>query len=90
MINFKKKYIEFGGDIIRAAWSVPYLEPVIHKNNFKKINETIYKNINYKIGICPISEMIQKKLMVFKTNYRNLTLAKKQARILEKTINFFI
>ncbi len=90
MINFKKKYMEFGGDIIRAAWSVPYLEPVIHKNNFKKINETIYKNINYKIGICPISEMIQKKLMVFKTNYRNLTLAKKQARILEKTINFFI
>ena len=57
---------------------------------WEKINETIYKNISYTTGICPISEMIQKKLMVFKTNYRNLSLAKKQARILEKTINFFI
>lgn len=90
MIDFKKKYLKLGGDIIRAAWSVPYLEPVMQSNNFKKINESVYKNVNYKVGICPKSEMIQKKLMIFKTNYRNLNLAKKQGQILEKTIRYFI
>lgn len=88
-LKFKKKFIEFGGDIIRGAWSVPYLEPVMQQNNFKKINNMIYKNINYKKGICPVAEYVQKNLMVFKTNYRNLQLAKNQASILEKTIRYF-
>ena len=78
-LKFKKKFLEFGGDIIRGAWSVPYLEPVMQKNNFKKINNDIYKNVYFKKGTCPTAEYVQKKLMVFKTNYRNLELAKKQA-----------
>lgn len=87
--DFKKKYLQFGGDIIRGAWSVPYLEPVISKNNFKSINKNIYKNIYYKKGICPVAEKIQKQLMIFKTNYRNLKIAKLQSSMLLKTIKFF-
>lgn len=88
--SFKKKYLQFGGDIIRGAWSVPYLEPVMFKNKFKNINPEIYKNIFYKKGICPIAERVQKQLMVFKTNYRNLKLAEIQSQLLLKTIKYFI
>jgi len=87
---FKKKYLQMGGDIIRGCWSVPYLEPVISKNKFKEMDKNIYKNISYKKGICPVAEKIQKQLMIFKTNYRNLNLAKKQAGLLLQTIKHFI
>ena len=87
--DFKKKYLQFGGDIIRGAWSVPYLEPVISKNKFKSINKDIYKDINYKTGTCPVAEKIQKQLMIFKTNYRNLKIAKLQSSMLLKTIKYF-
>jgi perosamine synthetase len=86
---FKKKYLQMGGDIIRGSWSVPYLEPVISKNKFKKIDKNIYKNISYKKGICPVAEKIQKQLMIFKANYRNLKLAKIQSRLLLQTIKSF-
>jgi hypothetical protein len=88
--TFKKKYLELGGDIIRGAWSVPYLEPVISKNKFKEFNKNIYKDIYYKKGSCPIAEKIQKQLMIFKTNYRNLKLAEFQSSLLLKTIKYFI
>jgi perosamine synthetase len=88
--TFKKKYLELGGDIIRGAWSVPYLEPLISKNKFKEINKNIYKDIYYKKGSCPIAEKIQKQLMIFKTNYRNLKIAELQSSLLLKTIKYFI
>ncbi len=88
--TFKKKYLQYGGDIIRGAWRVPYLEPVMSKNRFKEINKDIYKNIFYKPGICPVAEKIQKQLMIFKTNYRNLKLAEFQSSLLLKTIKYFI
>jgi hypothetical protein len=36
---------------------------------------------------CPIAEDLQKKLMLFKTNYRNLGEAERQAEILAKLIS---
>ena len=87
--DFRKKYIEFGGDGIYGAWKVPYLEPVMKERNFVKVNPEIYKDVKYKEGLCPISEEIQKKLMVFKTNYRNLDLAKYKSHCLKKTIDYF-
>lgn len=88
--TFKKKYLELGGDIIRGAWSVPYLEPVISKNKFKEFNKNIYKDICYKKGSCPVAEKIQKQLMIFKTNYRNLKIAELQSSLLLKTIKYFL
>lgn len=87
--DFRQKYIEFGGDGFYGAWKVPYMEPVIKNNNFKKINEYIYETCNYHEGLCPIAEEVQKRLMVFKTNYRNLDLARYKAYCLKQTINFF-
>ena len=37
-------------------------------------------------GVCPVAEELQKKLMIFKTNYRSMDLAHKKAKILKKVI----
>ena len=87
--DFRKKYIELGGDGIYGAWSVPYLEPVMQKRNFVKFNPEVYKDISYSKGLCPIAEEVQKRLMVFKTNYRDLDLAETKADILKQTIKYF-
>jgi len=78
-----------GGDGFYGAWRVPYLEPVMTERNYTKINPDIYKNVVYKPGLCPIAEKVQKKLMVFKTNYRSLEVAEKNAKILKKVINSY-
>ena len=84
--DFRKLYINNGGDGIYGAWSVPYLEPAIKKKRFVK-RHSVYKNVVYNSELCPIAENIQRKLMQFKTNYRNLDLAKSKAKILKKTID---
>jgi len=87
--QFQKKYLDMGGDGFYGAWRVPYLEPVMAERNYTSVNPSIYEKINYKQGLCPIAEQVQKKLMVFKTNYRSLKVAEKNAQILKKTINSF-
>ena len=87
--DFRQKYVELGGDGFYGAWRVPYMEPVMRDGNFKKRNPTLYKNINYEKGLCPIAEEIQKRMMVFKTNYRNLDLARYKANRLKRTIDFY-
>lgn len=87
--DFRKKYIEFGGDGIYSTWKVPYMEPVMRDRKFVKMNPEIYKDVKYEEGLCPIAEDIQKKLMVFKTNYRNLDLAKYKSYCLKKTLDYF-
>ena len=87
--DFRKRYVSRGGDGIYAAWSVPYLEPVISDKNFINMNVAVYNDINYQNGLCPVAEDIQPKLMQFKNNYRDLSLAEKQAKILEETIGYY-
>ena len=46
------------------------------------------KNTNYKKKIStPIAEKIQKEIMQFKTNYRDLKVAQSKANILKKIID---
>lgn len=85
--DFRKEYIKQGGDGFYGAWSVPYLEPVMTERRFVKFCPWVYQKVKYKKGICPVAEYIQPKLMQFKTNYRDLELAKKKAGILNKLIN---
>jgi len=87
--DFRQKYIEMGGDGFYGAWKVPYMEPVMRNGNFKKRNPELYKDVKYEEGLCPIAEEIQKKMMVFKTNYRNLDLARYKAYCLKKTMDFY-
>ncbi len=84
--DFRRTYKEMGGDGIYGAWSVPYLEPVMASRRFARRCPYIYNDVVYHQGMCPVAERIQPKLMQFKTNYRDLRLAKQKADCLHKTI----
>ena len=84
--DFRKRYVNNGGDGIYGAWSVPYLEPVMSEGNFRKMNPHVYENISYHKGLCPVAEETQQKIMQLKTNYRNLDLAREKADIFKQTI----
>lgn len=73
---FRRTYMNMGGDGIYAAWSIPYQEPAL-------------KDLGYKLGLCPVAEELQPKLMQFKTNYRDFELARRKAEALRKTIRHF-
>lgn len=88
-MDFRKKYIEYGGDGWYGAWSVPYLEPVMVERKFAERLPSVYSDIYYEEGICPNAERIQKKLMQIKTNYRSMEIAEKKAYSLYKTIKYF-
>lgn len=87
--DFRKKYIELGGDGIYGSWAVPYFEPVVKNLQFAYRNPKIYSNLKFEKGLCPNAESIQPKIMQFKTNYRDLDLAELKASILEKTIDYY-
>lgn len=84
--DFRKRYVEMGGDGYYGAWSVPYLEPVIADRVFAKRLPSVYENVKYEAGLCPVAEMVQKQMMQMKTNYRDLELAKQKADILYQLI----
>ena len=77
--EFYNRYREMGGDGFYGACKIPYLEPVFRN---LEIN-----GVTYKKGFCPVAEEIQPKIMQFKTNYRNLDIAKRKTEILRKLIN---
>jgi perosamine synthetase len=72
--DFRRAYIENGGDGIYGAWSVPYQEPALSHLSCEP---------------CSIAESIQPRLMQFKTNYKDMDLAAMKAAALEKTIKGF-
>ena len=71
--QFYNTYIEMGGDGFYACWKNPYMEPSL-KPKFSTVS-------------CPIAEEYQKKLMCFKTNYRDLGLAQRKVNVLKNLIN---
>jgi perosamine synthetase len=77
--EFYDRYKSMGGDGFYAAWMNPYLEPALKGKK--------YGNVVFKSGLCPIAEDYQKKIMLFKTNYRNLADAKKNVELLSDLIN---
>lgn len=87
--DFRKEYIKEGGDGIYGAWSVPYVEPVIAERKFVGRCPWVYKNVKYRLGLCPVAERIQPKIMQFKTNYRDLKLAKFKSEVLRRVIRKF-
>tara|TARA_R110001583_G_scaffold18383_35_gene73181 strand:- start:5966 stop:7174 length:1209 start_codon:yes stop_codon:yes gene_type:complete len=87
--EFRKKYIEFGGDGVYGAWSIPYLEPLVVNNQYAYRNQAQYKDLSYPVGLCPVAERVQPKIMQFKTNYRDLELAKQKALALREAIRYY-
>lgn len=77
--EFYDLYTSMGGDGFYSAWMNPYLETALFKKKFGKTY--------CDIGLCPTAEDLQKKLMLFKTNYRNLDVAEKKSEILSNVID---
>jgi perosamine synthetase len=77
--EFYNRYKEMGGDGFYACWKNPYLEPSLRGKEFG--------GVLMQKGFCPIGEEYQKKIMAFKTNYRNLGEARHQTNILANLID---
>lgn len=77
--EFYNMYLQKGGDGFYSAWMNPYLETALKNRKFGKTS--------CNIGLCPSAEKIQKNLMLFKTNYRNLDIAKRKANLLSSLID---
>jgi len=84
--DFRKMYVDEGGDGIYGAWSVPYLEPMMADRKYVKRCPPIYKDLYYKKGLCPVAEKIQPLIMQFKTNYRDIDIVRERVDILKNVI----
>lgn len=84
--EFRRRYVARGGDGIYGAWSVPYLEPVMSSGAFRRRAPEIYRSTSYQVGTCQVAEFLQPQIMQFKTNYRDVSLARTKAEILAETI----
>jgi perosamine synthetase len=82
--DFRKKYMELGGDGIYGAWLLTYLEPAFKNRQFS--SDQVQK---FEQGVCPVAESIQPKLLQFKTNYMDLDQAQNAAEALTKTLDYF-
>lgn len=94
--DFRKKYMEFGGDGIYAAWVLIYDEPVMklmsEKGRFSKDlkgQAPSYKGFLKGNSHCPNAEFLQPKLLQFTTNQKAVGEMNLQRDILKKTIRFF-
>jgi perosamine synthetase len=87
--DFRKRYVDFGGDGIYAAWKLTYQEDLMALKAYKRLAPHYYENLEYPDGICPVAEKIQPQLMQFVTNYGSLEEAKPQVDALVKTIDYF-
>jgi perosamine synthetase len=81
--EFRKAYLEAGGEPYYAAWVLTYLEPALKGKVFPE------NKIEYGKGLCPVAEKIQPQLKQLKTNFESLEYAKLQAEILKETVEKF-
>ena len=84
--DFRRQYVEFGGDGPYGAWQLTYLEPAFHGKNFSPGECPAQV---YGASLCPVAESIQPKLLQFKTNYLDMAIAEQKAEALQKTIQYF-
>jgi perosamine synthetase len=93
--DFRRKFMEFGGDGFYAAWQVTYNEPVIKAMAFYgkgcPVRCPLYEGpkVEWGPGLCPVAEELQPKLMQLQCNYGDLDEAKEKAQALRKTIEFY-
>jgi perosamine synthetase len=93
--DFRKKYIEFGGDGIYAAWALIYNEPVIGLiNKTGRLHPDIPGQAISLKGFlkepkCPNAEFLQPRLLQFTTNQNTVAEMNRQRDILKKTLKFF-
>lgn len=94
--DFRRKFMELGGDGVYATWKLSYLERMFLEGtrNFsgkEAVISATYKGTpqKWEKGLCPVAEKVQKQILAFKTNYWDWDRALQQTEVLEKTIAFF-
>lgn len=87
--DFRRKYIEFGGDGIYAAWALLYDETLYASGAWKKRCPQIYERLPDVKPHCPNAELIQPQLMQFVNNYGSKEEAEPKVEALAKTIRYF-
>ncbi|MBO6205647.1 MAG: DegT/DnrJ/EryC1/StrS family aminotransferase [Lachnospiraceae bacterium] len=80
---FRNLFQKNGGDGYYAAWKLSYNEPAYQ--NVLQPMDGVWQEYNEKC--CPNAEYLQKRMIQLKTNYWDIEDAKKQAEVLEKTID---
>ena len=93
--DFRRKFVELGGDGFYAAYLPVYREPF-----FPGLSRMVREQPahypqwadllpDYAQVICPVWEKIQPRIIQFKTNYIDLDSADRQAQALARTIDHF-
>ena len=77
--DFYHRYLDLGGDGFYGCVVTPYLEPALRDREFG--------GRRMERGLCPKAEALQRRVMQFKTNYRDLGLARQKAEILSRLID---
>ncbi len=77
--DFYNRYLEMGGDGFYGCVVTPYLEPALRGK--------VFGGVTMAPGLCPKAEALQKRIMQFKSNYRDLGVARKKAEILGDLID---
>ncbi len=93
--EFRKKYMEFGGDGIYAAWALSYREPAAKLISQKgRLFPDVPGQGKYLKGFlrnpkCPNAERVQPWILQFTTNQQTTGERSAQITALKKTIQFF-
>lgn len=86
--QFRKKYVELGGDGIYAAWALLYDETLYASGRWRKHCPQIYEKLP-DAPRCPNADAIQPKLMQFVNNYGDVGEVAPKVEALAKTIRHF-
>lgn len=86
--EFRSLFMKNGGDAFYSAWKLTYLEPMFaNLSLLGRENFISWRNKRkYKLGLCPVAEDLQPRLIQFKTNYWDEESSLKQAQILKKVL----
>lgn len=77
--EFYNRYKDMGGDGFYGCVVTPYLEVALRGREFG--------GRRMEPGLCPKAETLQRRIMQFKTNYRDLSEAQRKAKILSELID---
>lgn len=94
-VQFRRKFVEMGGDGFYASWIPLNKEPVFqnlsadveaHPDRYPQWTGRLP---DYRRVTCPVWEKLQPRMIHLKTNYFDIETAKNQATVLAETIRHF-
>ena len=87
--EFRKKFMENGGESIYGCWALTYNEPMVSEGQYKYHNPPLYDSLEFDKSQYPNAELIQPQLMLFPVNYPSLDVAMPVINALEKTLRYY-